>query len=164
MLELVEHDVSDLAAQTIGVAGSESRDRPAEDADLGGKHSAGPPSPFRQRHTAVQAEQLPPVGRLVLDDDRNVSDRRTEFGRQRAQRLVNRLFERIVGTRVPARIHLRNDATIGAQTEATSSNPDAVAVVDPFHAVALARTKLDLIRQRIHQQTPGRRAYNEDPL
>jgi transposase len=37
-------------------------------------------------------------------------------------------------------------------------------VVDPFHAVALARTKLDLIRQRIHQQTPGRRAHNEDPL
>ncbi len=31
-----------------------------------------------------------------------------------AQHLVNRLFERIVATRLPTRIHLRNDATTGA--------------------------------------------------
>jgi hypothetical protein len=34
--------------------------------------------PARQRYTAVQAEQRPPVGRLVLDDDLNVAHRRTE--------------------------------------------------------------------------------------
>jgi hypothetical protein len=114
MRDLVEHNVSDLLAQTIGVAGSESRYRPAEDADLVGKHSAVRAAPSRQRYTAVQAEQRPPVGRLVLDDDLNVAHRRTEIGRQGAQRVVNRLFERIVETRLRTRIHLRNDARIGA--------------------------------------------------
>ena len=57
--------------------------------------------------------QRPPVGRLVLDDDLNVAHRRMEVGRQGAQRVVNRLCERIVETRLPTRIHLRNDARIG---------------------------------------------------
>jgi transposase len=47
---------------------------------------------------------------------------------------------------------------------AASSNPDAVTVMDPFHVVALAETKLDLIRQRIQQQTLGRRGHTGDPL
>ena len=34
----------------------------------------------------------------------------------------------------------------------------------PFHVVALAGTKLDLIRQRIQQQTLGRRGHTGDPL
>src|ERR1700726_3353535 len=113
MGDLVEHDVSDLAAQTIGVAGSKSRDRPAEDADLVGKHSAVRAAPSRQRYTAVQAEQRPPIGRFVLDEDRNVAHRRTEIGGQGVQRVVNRLIERIVETRLRTRIHLRNDARIG---------------------------------------------------
>src|SRR6201987_3322780 len=121
MRDLVEHDVSDLAAQTIGVAGSESRDRPAEDADLVGKHSAVRAAPSRQRYTVVQAEQRPPAGRLVLDDDLNVAHRRTEIGRQGAQRVINRLFERIAETRLRTRIHLRNDARIGAGIETASS-------------------------------------------
>ena len=62
MRDLVEHDVPDLAAETIGVAGSESRDRPAEDADLVGKHSAVRAAPSRQRYAAVQAEQRLPAG------------------------------------------------------------------------------------------------------
>ena len=37
--------------------------------------------------------------------------------------------------------------------------PDAVTVMDPFHVVALAGVKLDLIRQRIQQQTLGRRGH-----
>src|ERR1700761_2220811 len=121
MRDLVEHDVSNLAAYTNGVAGSESRDRPAEDADLVGKHSAVRAAPSRQRYTAVQAEQRPPVGRLVFDDDLNVAHRRTEIGRQGAQRVVNRLVERIVQTRLPTRIHLRNDARIGAGIETASA-------------------------------------------
>ena len=99
MRDLVEHDVSNLAAYTIGVAGSESRDRPAEDADLVGKHSAVRAAPSRQRYAAVQPEQRLPVGRLVLDDDLDVAHRRTEIGREGAQRVVNRLFERIIETR-----------------------------------------------------------------
>src|SRR5262249_35974825 len=39
-----------------------------------------------------------------------------------------------------------------------------VTVMDPFHVVALAGTKLDLIRQRIQQQTLGRRGHTGDPL
>ena len=65
----------------------ESRDRPAEDADLVRKHSAVRAAPSRQRYTAVQAEQRPPVGRLVLDDDLNVAHRRTRSaGKKLARR------------------------------------------------------------------------------
>jgi hypothetical protein len=42
MRDLVEHDVSDLAAQTIGIAGSGSRDRSAEGA---GRAVAGSETP-----------------------------------------------------------------------------------------------------------------------
>ena len=37
-------------------------------------------------------------------------------------------------------------------------------VIDPFHVVALAGAKLDLIRQRIQQQTLGHRGHTGDPL
>jgi len=82
MRDLVEHDMSDLAAQTIGVAGSEPRDWPAEDADLVGKDPAVRAAPSRQRYAVVQAEQRPPGGRLVLDDDLDVAHGRAEIGRQ----------------------------------------------------------------------------------
>ena len=36
--------------------------------------------------------------------------------------------------------------------------------MDPFHVVALAGAKLDLICQRIQQQTLGRRGHTGDPL
>ena len=35
---------------------------------------------------------------------------------------------------------------------------------NPFHVVALAGSKLDLIRQRLQQQTLGRRGHTGDPL
>jgi len=41
-----------------------------------------------------------PSGGLVLDDDLDVAHRRTEIGRQGAQRVVNRLFEQIIETRL----------------------------------------------------------------
>ena len=66
------------------VAGSESRDRPAADADLVGKYSSIRAAPSRQRYPAIQAEQRLPVGRLVLDDDLDVAHRRTEIGRARS--------------------------------------------------------------------------------
>jgi transposase len=56
------------------------------------------------------------------------------------------------------------DGFAGYKTAATEVIPDAVAVMDPFHVVALAGTKLDLIRQRIQQQTLGRRGHTGDPL
>ncbi len=78
-------------------------------------------APSRQRYAAVQAEQRLPVGRLVLDDDLDVAHRRTEIDRQGAQRVVNRLFERIIETRPRTRIHPRNGARIGAGIETASS-------------------------------------------
>jgi transposase len=36
--------------------------------------------------------------------------------------------------------------------------------MDPFHVVALAGAKLDLMRQRIQQQTLGQRGHTGDPL
>src|ERR1700743_1780248 len=141
MRDLVEHDVSNLAAYTIGVAGSESCDRPAEDADLVGKHSAVRAAPSRQRYTAVQAEQRLPVGRLVFDDDLDVAHRRTEIGRQGAQRVGNRLFERIVQTRLPTRIHLRNNARIGAGIETAS----AAARCDTWRVTARRRYRSEPI-------------------
>lgn len=56
------------------------------------------------------------------------------------------------------------DGFAGYKTAATVVVPDAVTVMDPFHVVALAGTKLDLIRQRIQQQTLGRRGHTGDPL
>jgi transposase len=56
------------------------------------------------------------------------------------------------------------DGFAGYETAATEVIPDAVTVMDPFHVVALAGTKLDLIRQRIQQQTLSRRGHTGDPL
>jgi transposase len=56
------------------------------------------------------------------------------------------------------------DGFAGYKTAAVDAVPDAVTVMDPFHVVALAGTKLDLIRQRIQQQTLGRRDHTGDPL
>ena len=56
------------------------------------------------------------------------------------------------------------DGFAGYKTAAAAMVPDAVTVMDPFHVVALAGTKLDSIRQRIQQQTLGRRGHTGDPL
>ena len=52
----------------------------------------------------------------------------------------------------------------GYKTAATEVIPEAVTVMDPSHVVALAGAKLDLCRQRIQQQTLGRRGHSGDPL
>ncbi|MDV6297225.1 ISL3 family transposase [Rhodococcus aetherivorans] len=52
----------------------------------------------------------------------------------------------------------------GHKHAATSTVPDAVTVMDPFHVVALAGTKLDLCRQRVQQHTRGHRGRSGDPL
>jgi transposase len=51
------------------------------------------------------------------------------------------------------------DGFAGYKTAAAEVVPDAVTVMDPFHVVALAGAKLDLIRQRIQQQTLGQRRH-----
>jgi transposase len=56
------------------------------------------------------------------------------------------------------------DGFTGYKTAATSTVPDAVTVMDPFHVVALAGAKLDLCRQRVQQQLLGRRGRTGDPL
>jgi transposase len=56
------------------------------------------------------------------------------------------------------------DGFAGYKTAATEVISDAVAVMDPFHVVALAGVKFDLTRQRIQQQTLGRRGHTGDPL
>jgi transposase len=56
------------------------------------------------------------------------------------------------------------DGFSGYKTAATDQLPDATTVMDPFHVVALAGTKLDLCRQRIQQQTRGHRGRTGDPL
>jgi len=52
----------------------------------------------------------------------------------------------------------------GYKTAATEQLPEATAVMDPFHVVALAGAKLDLCRQRIQQVTCGHRGRTGDPL
>jgi transposase len=44
------------------------------------------------------------------------------------------------------------DGFAGYKTAATQAIPDAVTMMDPFHVVALAGFKLDLIRQRINSR------------
>jgi transposase len=52
----------------------------------------------------------------------------------------------------------------GYKTAATEVLPEATAVMDPFHVVALAGAKLDLCRQRVQQATCGHRGRTGDPL
>jgi transposase len=52
----------------------------------------------------------------------------------------------------------------GYKAAAVTALPDAVTVMDPFHVVALAGTKLDLCRQRVQQDTLGHRGRSGDPL
>lgn len=52
----------------------------------------------------------------------------------------------------------------GYKTAATDQLPDATAVMDPFHVIALAGAKLDICRQRTQQHTLGRRGRSGDPL
>jgi len=56
------------------------------------------------------------------------------------------------------------DGFTGYNNAATSEVPDAVTVMDPFHVLALAGAKLDTCRQRVQQQTMGRRGRAGDPL
>jgi len=52
----------------------------------------------------------------------------------------------------------------GFKTATTEQLPDAVAVMDPFHVVALAGDALDRCRQRLQQATCGHRGRTGDPL
>lgn len=57
------------------------------------------------------------------------------------------------------------DGFTGFKTAAAETVPDAVAVMDPFHVVALAGGEaLDRCRQRVQQQTCGHRGRTGDPL
>ena len=56
------------------------------------------------------------------------------------------------------------DGFTGFKTAAAETVPDAVAVMDPFHVVALAGDALERCRQRVQQQTRGHRGRTGDPL
>lgn len=56
------------------------------------------------------------------------------------------------------------DGFTGFKTAAAETVHDAVAVMDPFHVVALAGDALDRCRQRVQQQTCGHRGRTGDPL
>ena len=56
------------------------------------------------------------------------------------------------------------DGFTGFKTAAAKEIPQAVAVMDPFHVVALAGDALDQCRQRIQQVTRGHRGRSGDPL
>src|SRR5664279_1189903 len=56
------------------------------------------------------------------------------------------------------------DGFTGFKTAAAAAVPDAVAVMDPFHVVALVGDKLDLARQRVQHDTLGHRGHAGDPL
>jgi transposase len=56
------------------------------------------------------------------------------------------------------------DGFTGFKTAASEELPDAVAVMDPFHVVALAGDALDRCRQRVQQNTRGHRGRVGDPL
>ncbi len=56
------------------------------------------------------------------------------------------------------------DGFTGFKTAASEELPEAVAVMDPFHVVALAGDALDRCRQRVQQQTCGHRGRKGDPL
>ena len=56
------------------------------------------------------------------------------------------------------------DGFTGFKTAATDAVPDATAVMDPFHVVALAGDKLNTTRQRVQRELTGERGRRDDPL
>ncbi len=56
------------------------------------------------------------------------------------------------------------DGFTGYKTAAAEELPDAVTVMDPFHAVRLAGDALDECRRRVQQHTHGHRGRKGDPL
>ncbi|MCW2539651.1 MAG: transposase [Frankiales bacterium] len=56
------------------------------------------------------------------------------------------------------------DGFTGFKTAASEELPDAVAVMDPFHVVALVGDAVDRCRQRVQQHTCGHRGRTGDPL
>ena len=56
------------------------------------------------------------------------------------------------------------DGFTGFKTATSEALPEAVAVMDPFHVVALAGDALERCRQRVQQQTLGHRGRSGDPL
>ena len=56
------------------------------------------------------------------------------------------------------------DGFTGFKTAVTEALPDATAVMDPFHVVALAGDAVDRCRQRVQQQIHGHRGRSGDPL
>ncbi len=56
------------------------------------------------------------------------------------------------------------DGFTGFKTASTEQLPDAVAVMDPFHVVALAGDALDRCRQRVQQGTCGHRGRTGSDL
>lgn len=56
------------------------------------------------------------------------------------------------------------DGFTGFKTAAAEELPQATAVMDPFHVVALAGDALDRCRQRVQQDTLGHRGRSGDPL
>ncbi|MCW2529557.1 MAG: family transposase, partial [Pseudonocardiales bacterium] len=56
------------------------------------------------------------------------------------------------------------DGFTGFKTATTDQLPDATAVMDPFHVVALAGDALDRCRQRVQQELHGHRGRTGDPL
>ncbi len=56
------------------------------------------------------------------------------------------------------------DGFTGYKSAATEELPEATAVMDPFHVVALAGNAVERCRQRIQQETLGHRGRSGDPL
>ena len=56
------------------------------------------------------------------------------------------------------------DGFTGYKTAAGEEIPDAIAVMDPFHVVALFGDALDKTRQRVQHETLGHRGRTGDPL
>ncbi|MDS2173448.1 ISL3 family transposase [Nesterenkonia sp. CL21] len=56
------------------------------------------------------------------------------------------------------------DGFTGFKTAAAEQLPEATAVMDPFHVVALAGDALDQARQRVQRETTGHRGRSGDPL
>ncbi len=56
------------------------------------------------------------------------------------------------------------DGFTGFKTATTDELPDAVAVMDPFHAVRLAGYALDRCRRRVQLAIRGHRGMKNDPL
>jgi len=116
------------------------------------------------RHTRKGDKWVTVVIDLTRLRDRTGTARLLDMVEGRSKKVFKTWLEARPRTRRDKVEVVAMDGFAGFKTAAAETLPDAVEVMDPFHVVQLAGDALDRCRQRVQQETLGRRGRRGDPL